>query len=60
MSKNSDLILFTGDIINNKSSELIKWKDLLSTMKASDGKFSVLKITIMAIMLTGITNRKRR
>jgi predicted MPP superfamily phosphohydrolase len=38
----SDLILFTGDIINNKSSELIKWKDLLSTMKASDGKFSVL------------------
>ena len=37
-----DLILFTGDIINNKSSELIKWKDLLSTMKASDGKFSVL------------------
>ena len=38
----SDLILFTGDIINNKSNELIKWKDLLSTMKASDGKFSVL------------------
>ncbi len=38
----SDLILFTEDIINNKSNELIKWKDLLSTMKASDGKFSVL------------------
>ncbi len=38
----SDLILFTGDIINNKSNELIKWKYLLSTMKASDGKFSVL------------------
>ena len=38
----SDLILFTGDLINNKSNELIKWKDLLSTMKASDGKFSVL------------------
>jgi predicted MPP superfamily phosphohydrolase len=38
----SDLILFTGDIINNKSNELLKWKDLLSTMKASDGKFSVL------------------
>ena len=40
--QNSNLILFTGDMINNKSNELTKWKDLLSNMKASDGKFSVL------------------
>ena len=40
--QNSDLILFTGDIVNNKSSELIEWKTLFSKLKAKDGKYSVL------------------
>ena len=40
--QNSNLILFTGDIVNNKANELIKWKTLFSKLKAKDGKYSVL------------------
>jgi hypothetical protein len=38
----SNLILFTGDIVNNKANELIKWKTLFSKLEAIDGKYSVL------------------
>ncbi len=38
----SDVILFTGDMVNNKASEMLEWKDLFSTLKAKDGVFSVL------------------
>ena len=38
----SNLILFTGDIVNNKADELIKWKTLFSNLEAVDGKYSVL------------------
>ena len=38
----SDLILFTGDMVNNQASEMERWKDLFSTLKAKDGVFSVL------------------
>lgn len=38
----SDLLLFTGDMVNNKSEEMHPWKDLFATLKAKDGKFSVL------------------
>jgi predicted MPP superfamily phosphohydrolase len=38
----SDVILFTGDMVNNKSSEMIPWKDLFGTLRAKDGVFSVL------------------
>ncbi len=38
----SDLLLFTGDLVNNKAEEMYPWKDLFSTLKAKDGKFSVL------------------
>jgi predicted MPP superfamily phosphohydrolase len=38
----SDVILFTGDMVNNKSSEMIPWKNLFGTLKAKDGVFSVL------------------
>ena len=38
----SDVILFTGDLVNNKSSELLPWMDLFSELKADDGVFSVL------------------
>ena len=40
--QNSDLILFTGDIVNNRADELDDWKNTLSKIEASDGKFSVL------------------
>ncbi len=38
----SDLIVLTGDLVNNLAEELDRWKDLFSTLKAPDGVFSVL------------------
>ncbi|MFC4096222.1 metallophosphoesterase [Euzebyella saccharophila] len=38
----SDVILFTGDMVNNKCEEMLPWADLFSTLQAKDGKFSVL------------------
>lgn len=40
--QNPDLILFTGDAVNNYSSELDGFVPLLRGLKAKDGKFSVL------------------
>jgi len=38
----SDVILFTGDMVNNKSEEMLPWAELFSTLEAKDGKFSIL------------------
>ncbi|MCK7589774.1 metallophosphoesterase [Subsaxibacter sp. CAU 1640] len=38
----SDVIFFTGDLVNNKTSEMLPWKDLFSELKAKDGVYSVL------------------
>jgi predicted MPP superfamily phosphohydrolase len=38
----SDLLLFTGDMVNNKAAEARPWVDILSKIEASYGKFSVL------------------
>jgi len=38
----SDIILFTGDIVNNKADEMNDWIDLFSTLEAPMGKYSVL------------------
>ncbi len=38
----SDVILFTGDLVNNKTEEMIPWKDTFSKLKAKDGIFSIL------------------
>ena len=40
--QNSDLILFTGDIVNNKADEMDSWIDVFSQLKAKDGKYSIL------------------
>ncbi|MDB5135229.1 MAG: metallophosphoesterase [Mucilaginibacter sp.] len=40
--QNSDLLLFTGDLVNNKASEMDQWITLFSELKAPYGKFSVL------------------
>jgi len=40
--QNSDLLLFTGDMVNNKAEEMLPWKNLFSTLHAKDGKYSVL------------------
>ena len=38
----SDVIFFTGDIVNNRSDELEPWKDVFSRLDAKDGVFSIL------------------
>lgn len=38
----SDVILFTGDMVNNMALEMEPWKALFSTLRAKDGKFSIL------------------
>lgn len=38
----SDVILFTGDLVNNVATEMHQWKDVFSSLKANDGVFSVL------------------
>ena len=38
----SDVILFTGDLVNNMATEMEPWMALFSTLEAKDGKFSVL------------------
>ncbi|MEN8666641.1 MAG: metallophosphoesterase [Flavobacteriaceae bacterium] len=38
----SDAIFFTGDMVNNKASEMEPWKEMFGSLQAADGKFSVL------------------
>jgi predicted MPP superfamily phosphohydrolase len=38
----SDLIFFTGDLVNNKASEMDGWKEMFAGLKAKDGIYSVL------------------
>lgn len=40
--ENADAIFFTGDLVNNKASELDEWTDVFGKIKAKDGVFSVL------------------
>jgi predicted MPP superfamily phosphohydrolase len=41
-AQNSDVILFTGDLVNNKASEMTPWVSTFARLKAPLGKFSVL------------------
>lgn len=38
----SDLILFTGDLVNNRSDEMLPWKEHFAKLSAKDGVYSVL------------------
>ncbi|MEN3323501.1 metallophosphoesterase [Mariniflexile soesokkakense] len=38
----SDVILFTGDMVNNKAEEMHPYMDVFNKLQAKDGKFSVL------------------
>ena len=40
--QDSDVILFTGDIVNNTADEMIPWIPLFNNLKAKDGKYAVL------------------
>ncbi len=41
-AQNSDVILFTGDLVNNQASEMARWIPAFAALKAPMGKFSVL------------------
>lgn len=38
----SDVILFTGDLVNNVAKEMYPWKEVFGRLKARDGVYSVL------------------
>ncbi len=38
----SDVLFFTGDLVNNKVGEMYPWQELFTTLTAKDGKFSIL------------------
>ncbi len=42
MKENADLILFTGDLVNDKATEMENYMDVFSKLKASMGVFSTL------------------
>jgi len=37
-----DIILFTGDMVNNIANEVLPWKEMISSLKAPYGKYSIL------------------
>ena len=37
----SDVILFTGDMVNNKAVEMLPWKETFSKLNAKDGMYSI-------------------
>jgi len=41
-SQQSDLFVFTGDLVNNAATEIEPWIDLFKTIKAPFGQFSIL------------------
>lgn len=41
-AQKSDLLLFTGDIVNNKADEMDDWIDVFDKLEAKEGKYSIL------------------
>jgi len=41
-AQKSDVLLFTGDLVNDAAIEMEPWADLFTKLEAKDGKFSVL------------------
>ncbi|MDB5029447.1 metallophosphoesterase [Mucilaginibacter sp.] len=41
-AQHSDVILFTGDLVNNKATEMDPWKESFARLSAPMGKYSVL------------------
>ena len=41
-SQNSDIIFFTGDLVNNEAKELTPWLKTLSKLNSKDGIYSIL------------------
>ena len=57
--QHSDLLLFTGDIVNNKASEMDNWIDIFGTLKAPYGKYAVLGNHDYAEYIRGISKEEK-
>ena len=57
--QHSDLLLFTGDIVNNKASERDNWIDMFGTLKAPYGKYAVLGNHDYAEYIRGISKEEK-
>ena len=55
----SDLLLFTGDIVNNKASEMDDWLDMFSDLKAPYGKYAILGNHDYAEYIRGISEEEK-
>ncbi len=55
----SDLLLFTGDIVNNKASEMDNWLDIFSALKAPFGKYAILGNHDYAEYIRGISEEEK-
>jgi len=55
----SDLLLFTGDIVNNKASEMDNWLDMFSALKAPFGKYAILGNHDYAEYTRGISEEEK-
>jgi len=42
LNENADIILFTGDLVNNKATEMLDYMDIFSKLKAPMGVYSTL------------------
>jgi len=56
----SDVVLFTGDLVNNKAEEVLPWIRHFSKIAAPQGVYSVLGIMIMEIICDGIPQKKKK
>tara|TARA_B100000795_G_scaffold261403_1_gene238154 strand:- start:339 stop:1562 length:1224 start_codon:yes stop_codon:yes gene_type:complete len=57
--QNSDLLLFTGDIVNSKASEMDNWIEMFSSLNAPYGKYSVLGNHDYAEYISGISEDEK-
>lgn len=39
---NSDVFVFTGDLVNNRAEEIVPYKDIFGSIRAKHGQFSIL------------------
>ena len=58
-NQNSDLLLFTGDIVNNMASEMDNWIDMFGSLRAPYGKYSVLGNHDYAEYIRGISKEEK-
>jgi len=58
LDQNADIILFTGDLVNNHADEVDpKYQEIYARLKAPMGCIPRLATTITAIMCTGLLPR---